>query len=159
MSEDPIEQNEQEGVFLCGRATKPGRLEDGSYCDTSDSELEFNKDGYKRSKTKSFKKKANATDRDSDEFELSPDADTVLSEMESDDDEEMIELKRKKNSNMVSLTHTVGTGAGVTFFCNVGFQPISQLSFFTTTGPHPPPAPAPANADARAHRASDFGRY
>ena len=34
----------------------------------------------------------------------------------------MIGLKRKKNSNVVSLTHTVGTGAGVTFCCNVGFQ-------------------------------------
>jgi hypothetical protein len=48
-------------------------------------------------------------------------ADTVLLEMESED-EEMIGLKRKKNSNVVSLTHTVGTGAGVTFCCNVGFQ-------------------------------------
>jgi hypothetical protein len=34
----------------------------------------------------------------------------------------MIGLKRKKNSNVVSLTFTVGTGAGVTFCCNVGFQ-------------------------------------
>ena len=89
-------------------------------------ELEFNEDGYKRSKTKSFNKKANATNSDSDEFKLSPNADdedkslvydTVLSEMESED-EEMIGLKRKKNSNVVTLTHTVGTGAGVTFCCN-----------------------------------------
>ena len=29
VGEDPIEQNEQEGVFLCGHATKPGRQEDG----------------------------------------------------------------------------------------------------------------------------------
>jgi hypothetical protein len=43
-----------------------------SYCDTSDSELEFNEDG--RSKTKSFKKKANTTSSDSDEFELGPKA-------------------------------------------------------------------------------------
>ena len=99
-----------------------------SYCDTSDSELEFDEDGYERFKTKSFKKKAYATD--SDEFELGPDAGVedesityvmLLSEMESED-EEMIGLKRKKNSNVVSLTHTVGTGAGVTFCCNVGFQ-------------------------------------
>ena len=55
-----------------------------SYCDTSDSELEFDKDGYERSKTKSFKKKANATNSDSDEFELGPEADTVLSEIESE---------------------------------------------------------------------------
>ena len=89
-----------------------------SYCDKSDSELEFDEDGYKQSKTKSFNKKANATDSDSDEFKLSPNADdedksiaydTVLSELESED-EEMMGLKRKKNSNVVSLTHTVGTG-------------------------------------------------
>ena len=44
-----------------------------SYCDTIDLELEFDKDGYERSKTKSFKKKANATNSsDSDEFELGP---------------------------------------------------------------------------------------
>ena len=105
-----------------------------SYCDTSDSELEFNEDGYERSKTKSFNKKANATNSDSDEFKLSPDADdedkslvydTVLSEMESED-EEMIGLKRKKNSNVVILTHTVGTGAGV------------ELHFAVTIGPHSP---------------------
>ena len=81
-----------------------------------DSELVFEEDGYEWSKSNSFKKKA--TDSDSDEFELSPDAydedesiaaDTVLSEMESVD-EEMIGLKRKKNSSVVSLTHTVGTG-------------------------------------------------
>ena len=29
VGEDPIEQNEQEGVFLCGGVTKPGRQEDG----------------------------------------------------------------------------------------------------------------------------------
>jgi len=29
VGEDPIEQNEQEGVFLCGRATTPGCQEDG----------------------------------------------------------------------------------------------------------------------------------
>jgi hypothetical protein len=69
-----------------------------SYCDTSDSELEFNEDGYKQSKTKNFKKKANAINSDSDEFELGPEtdtsnsdefelgseADTVLSEIESE---------------------------------------------------------------------------
>ena len=43
-----------------------------SYCDTGDSELEFDEDG--RSKTKSFKKKANTTNSDSDEFELAPKA-------------------------------------------------------------------------------------
>ena len=43
-----------------------------SYCNTSDSELKFDEDGYKRSKTKSFKKKANAANSDSDEFELGP---------------------------------------------------------------------------------------
>ncbi len=48
-----------------------------SYCDTSDSELEFDKDGYERSKT-------NATNSDSDEFELGPEADTVLSEIDSE---------------------------------------------------------------------------
>ena len=89
-----------------------------SYCDKSDSELEFDEDGYEQSKTKSFNKKANATDSDSDEFKLGPNADdedksiaydTVLSELESQD-EEMMGLKRKKNSNVVSLTHTVGTG-------------------------------------------------
>ena len=48
-----------------------------SYCDTSNSELEFDEDGYERSKTKSFKKKANATNSsDSDEFKLGPKADT-----------------------------------------------------------------------------------
>ena len=31
----------------------------------------------------------------------------------------MIGLKRKKNSNVVSLTHTVGTGAGVTLCYHV----------------------------------------
>ncbi len=65
--------------------------ETASYCDTSDSELEFDEDGYERSKTKSFNKKANATDSDIDEFELGPNADdkdesiaynTMLSEME-----------------------------------------------------------------------------
>jgi hypothetical protein len=30
VGEDPIEQIEQEGVFLCERATKPGRQEDGN---------------------------------------------------------------------------------------------------------------------------------
>ena len=50
-----------------------------SYCDTSDSELEFDKDGYEGSK-----KKANATNSDSDEFELGPEADTVLLEIESE---------------------------------------------------------------------------
>ncbi len=29
VGEDPIEQNEQEGVFFCEQATKPGRQEDG----------------------------------------------------------------------------------------------------------------------------------
>jgi len=86
-----------------------------SYCD---SELEFNEDGYERSKTKSFKKKANATNSDSDEFklgpeadtsnsdefELGPEADTVLSEIELED-EEMIGLKRKKNSNVQKQMH------------------------------------------------------
>ena len=87
---------------------RPSRVakETVSYCDTSDSELEFDEDGYKRPKTKSFNKKANATDSDIDEFELGPDADykdesitynTMLSEMELED-EEMIGLKRKKNS-------------------------------------------------------------
>ncbi len=28
VGEDPIKQNEQDGVFLCGRATKSGRQED-----------------------------------------------------------------------------------------------------------------------------------
>ena len=69
-----------------------------SYCDRSDSVLELDKDGYERSKTKSFKKKANATNSDSnkfeqgpeadtsdsDEIELGPEADTVLSEIESE---------------------------------------------------------------------------
>ena len=55
-----------------------------SYCDMSDSEFEFDKDGYERSKTKSFKKKANATNSDSNEFELGPEADTMLSEIESE---------------------------------------------------------------------------
>ena len=81
-----------------------------------DSELVFEEDGYEWSKSNSFKKEA--TDSDSDKFELSPEAydedesiaaDTVLSEMESVD-EEMLGLKRKKNSSVVSLTHTVGTG-------------------------------------------------
>ena len=88
------------------------------YFDKSDSDLESDENGYMRSKTKSFKKKANTTNSDSDsnEFELGPDADdedksiahdTVLSEMESED-EEMMGL---------SLSHTVGTGLGVTFYC------------------------------------------
>jgi len=47
-----------------------------SYCNTSDSELKFDEDGYERSKTMSFKKKANATNSNSDEFELGPKADT-----------------------------------------------------------------------------------
>ena len=69
-----------------------------SYCNASDSGLEFDEDGYKQSKTKSFKKKANATSSnsdefelgpeadtsDSDKFELGPEADTVLSEIESE---------------------------------------------------------------------------
>jgi hypothetical protein len=42
--------------------------------------LEFNEDGYERSKTKSFKKKANATNSDSDKFELGPKADTSNSD-------------------------------------------------------------------------------
>ena len=60
--------------------------------------LELDKDGYEQSKTKSFKKKANATNSDSnkfeqgpeadtsdsDEIELGPEADTVLSEIESE---------------------------------------------------------------------------
>ena len=90
-----------------------------SYCDTSDSELEFNEDRYEQSNTKSFKKKANATHNsdsdefelgpeedtsDSDEFKLDPEADTMLSEIESED-EEMIGLKRKKNSNVQTQTH------------------------------------------------------
>jgi hypothetical protein len=91
-----------------------------SYCDTSDSELEFDKDGYnERSKTKSFNKKANATNSsdsnkfelgpkadtsDSNKFELDPEADTMLLEIESED-EEMIGLKRKKNSNVQTQTH------------------------------------------------------
>ena len=90
-----------------------------SYCDTSeDLELEFDEDGYKQPQTKSFKKKANATNSNSDEFELGPEAETsdsdefdlgpeadiVLSEIESED-EEMIGLKRKKNSNMQTQTH------------------------------------------------------
>jgi len=54
------------------------------YCNTSNSELDFDKDGYEQSKTKSFKKKANATNSDSNEFELGPEADTVLSEIESE---------------------------------------------------------------------------
>ena len=80
-----------------------------TYCDTSDSESEFDNDGYKQSKTKSFKKKVNATNSnsnefelgpeadtsDSNEFELGPKADTVLSKIESED-EKMIGLKRKK---------------------------------------------------------------
>jgi hypothetical protein len=92
-----------------------------SYCnDTSDSELEFNKDGYEQSKTKSFKKKANATDSDSNEFELGPEADTsdsnefelgpeeytVLSEIESEDEDMIgLKLKRKKNCNVQTQTH------------------------------------------------------
>jgi len=66
--------------------------------------LEFDQDGYERSKTKSFNKKDKATDSNIDKFELGPNTDdkdesidTVLSEMESEDDE-MIGLKRKKNS-------------------------------------------------------------
>ena len=76
--------------------------------------MEFDEDGYERSKTKSFKKKANATNSsdsnefelspktdtsDIDEFKLDPKADTMLSEIELED-EEMIGLKRKKNSNV-----------------------------------------------------------
>jgi hypothetical protein len=116
VGEDPIEQNEQEGVSLCGRSRVAKNTV--SYCDTSDSELEFDDDGYERSKTKSFNKKANATNSDSDEFELGPEADTsdsnefelgpeadtVLSEIESEDGE-MISLKRKKNSNVQTQTH------------------------------------------------------
>jgi hypothetical protein len=63
--------------------------------------LEFDKDGYEQSKTKSFKKKANATNSDSnkfelgpeadtsdsEEFEVDPEADTVLSEIESEDED------------------------------------------------------------------------
>jgi hypothetical protein len=52
-----------------------------SYCDTtSDSQLKFDKDGYEQSKTKSFKKKANATNSNSDEFKLGPEADTSNSD-------------------------------------------------------------------------------
>ena len=107
VGEDPIEQNEQEGVSSVN--VRPSRVakKTVSYCDTSDSELEFDKDG--RSKTKSFKKKANTTNSDSNEFELGPKADTsdsdefklgpeadsVLLEIESED-EEMIGLERKK---------------------------------------------------------------
>ncbi len=47
-----------------------------SYCNTSDSELEVDEDGYERSKINSFNKKANSTNSDSDEFELGPKADT-----------------------------------------------------------------------------------
>ena len=89
-----------------------------SYCNTSDSELEFGEDGYERSKTKSFKKKANATNSnsnefelgpeadtsDSNEFELGPKADTVLSKIESED-EKMIGLKRKK---LTANSYTTG---------------------------------------------------
>ena len=108
---------------------QPSRVAKVSYCNTSDSELENDEDGYE------FKKKAkakNAIDSDSNsiKFELGSDADdwdeaiaydTVFLEMESEDDE-MIGLKRKKNSNVVSLTHTVGTSVGVMFCCNVGFR-------------------------------------
>ena len=80
--------------------------------------MEFDEDGYERSKTKSFNKKANATNSDSNEFELCPEADTsdsnefelgpkadtVLSEIESED-EEMISLKRKKNCNVQTQMH------------------------------------------------------
>ncbi len=80
--------------------------------------MEFDEDGYERSKTKSFNKKANATNSDSNkfelcpeadtsnsnEFELGPKADTVLSEIESED-EEMISLKRKKNCNVQTQMH------------------------------------------------------
>jgi hypothetical protein len=54
----------------CTTKKRPSRVakKKVSYCDTSDSELEFDKDGYEQSKTKSFKKKANATNSDSDEF-------------------------------------------------------------------------------------------
>jgi hypothetical protein len=92
-----------------------------SYCDdTSDLELEFNKDGYERFKTKSFKKKANATNSDSNEFELGPEADTsdskefelgpeaytMLSEIESEDEEMIgLKLKRRKNCNVQTHTH------------------------------------------------------
>jgi hypothetical protein len=89
-----------------------------TYCDTSDSESEFDNDGYKQSKTKSFKKKANATNSnsnefelgpeadtsDSNEFELGPKADTVLSKIESED-EKMIGLKRKK---LTANSYTTG---------------------------------------------------
>jgi hypothetical protein len=89
-----------------------------TYCDTSDSELEFDNDGYKQSTTKSFKKKANATNSNSDEFELGPEADTsdsnefelglkadtVLSKIESED-EKMIGLKRKK---LTAKAYTTG---------------------------------------------------
>ena len=72
-----------------------------SYCE--DSELEFDEDSYKQSKTKSFKKKVKATNSDSDsvefelgpeadisdsdEFELGPEADTVLLEIESENED------------------------------------------------------------------------
>jgi hypothetical protein len=83
-----------------------------SYCDTSESELEFDENGYERSKTKSFNKKANATDSDIDEFELGPDADdeddsiaydTMLSEMESAEDgdvEESMDFDEDSSSEM-----------------------------------------------------------
>ena len=83
--------------------------------------MEFDQDGYERSKTKSFNKKAKATDIDIDNFELGPNADdkdesiaydTVLSEMESEDDE-MIGLKRKKNSEATKPS-TVAKSSAVT---------------------------------------------
>jgi hypothetical protein len=109
VGEDPIEQNEQEGgVFLCGQATKPGRQEDGIILRHERLGVGVRSGQLRRSKTKSFKKKANATNSISNEFELGPEADTVLSEIESED-EEMIGLKRKKNSNVQTQMHDLTT--------------------------------------------------
>jgi hypothetical protein len=120
-----------------------------SFCDTSNLELEFDEDGYKRSKTKSFKKKANATNSNSDEFELGPKADTsdskefdmgpkadtVLSEIESED-EEMIGLKRKKNSNVQTQTHKY-TGHPIAVVIDEEDEEATKPS----TAPSHPPRP------------------
>ena len=73
-----------------------------SYCNTSDSELEFDEDGYERFKTKSFKKKANATNSDSNEFELGPEADTVLLEIESENEDPIAVVFDEKDATKPS---------------------------------------------------------
>ncbi len=108
-----------------------------SYCE--DSELEFDEDSYKRSKTKSFKKKVNATNSNSDsnsdsdsdsdsdkfelgpeadtsdsnEFELGPEADTVLSEIESEDEDPIVVVFDEKDE-VVTKPSTAAKSSAVT---------------------------------------------